>query len=430
MKHWTSLAVSLALAMLLPGNANAARRLSVAIDGGNITVDYMGGPLSDGRIAWLVRTADRSTCRVDPRSSGCDGIMSPGDRVVMGDNYLAHLDLTRSDGDWGGGGGGLLRGLWMLAGAGDTKNFKYIDNAYNHAPNNLLPGQGLTPAADAHEFLVQPACAAGTCPAPDPERTFRATSTPYVNIFQDGAYNPASGSQHLHYHFHGELTQGNGTTSYPYNSNIGEPGTPSKIYFHVKYWFFNNQYPDGFHLQVMSSIDAGHAVTQELNSFVSSMGFSKVPSPSSGSSVYGPLRFQYLRPTSHAMAEYNYVRNSAGACVGNVRFAPWSDVYLPPVSGQNWWAARLLAPNEAFSTQFKVDAGDGRSNFRVHITDARLNSYGVSLQDKAFQQVIYDYANGVIVEDAKVGDMSQCGMIGRMHPGHWIQSDMVMRFEY
>lgn len=430
MKQWKKWSWCVALALCLPWTASAARRLTVAIDGGSVTVDYMGGPISDGRIGWLVRTADRSTCRADPLSSGCDGIMSTGDRVVIGDNYMAHLDLTRSHGDWGGGGGGLLRGLWMLVGAGETKNFKYIDNGYNHAPNNLLPGQDLTATKDAHELIVQPSCAAGACPAPDPERVFRATSTPYVNIFQDGVYGATPGSENLHYHFHGEMTQGNGTTAYPYNANIGEPGATSIIYYHVKYWFFNNQYPDGFRIQVTASIDAGHAVTQELNTFVSSMGFSKVPSPQNGSSVHGPLRFQYLRPTSHSMAETNYWRDGAGACVGNVRFPSWSDVYLPPVSGANWWAARLLAPYEAFSTQLKVDAGDGRSNFRVHITDARLNSHGVSLWDKAFQQVIYDYANGVIVEDAKVGDVSQCGSLGRMSPGHWIQSDMIMRFEY
>src|SRR5690242_8442298 len=147
------LALSALLLVSLPQLAHAA--FTVPIWGGNIQVESMGAIPYD-RIRWLVQTADRSSCTSTPLTTDCDGFMSPGDRIMIGDNYMAFMDLTRGSGDWGNGGGGLLRGLWMLKtdGAGN-KNFKYISNSYNHAPNNLFPFQNFH-GGDAHEILALP----------------------------------------------------------------------------------------------------------------------------------------------------------------------------------------------------------------------------------------------------------------------------------
>ncbi len=265
--------------------SHAASRLTVPIFGGNITVDNMSS-ISQTRIIWLVQIADRSTCRTDPLVGDCDGFMSPGDRIVIGDNYMAFMDLTRNSGISGlwGGGGGLLRGLWLLVvdGAGN-KNFKYQLGTENFAPNNLFPKQ-LAPFSgdngDAHELIL--IYEGGI----DPPDSFRASESQSVNLLNDGLYNSTVGWEHYYYQFQGAMTQGNGS-NVPYgdNINIGTSLGYSKANYRLQYWFFNRYYPgtndnNSFLIQVRASIDicntTGCNATRSLNTFVSSMGFSMI----------------------------------------------------------------------------------------------------------------------------------------------------------
>src|SRR6059058_2368643 len=75
--------------------AHAANRMTVYLDGGvPITVDNISG-YSASTIQTLVLAADRSTtdgCPFDPPD--IKGLIQPGDRVVISDNYIAWLDFT------------------------------------------------------------------------------------------------------------------------------------------------------------------------------------------------------------------------------------------------------------------------------------------------------------------------------------------------
>jgi hypothetical protein len=99
------------------------------------------GSMPFDRAAWLARIADRSTCTTTPLAVDCNGLIDPGDRVVVTNRFVAWLDMTAGATTNTNGGAGMLRGLWPIAvdGAGNY-NFVHIVNANNWAPNELLPG--------------------------------------------------------------------------------------------------------------------------------------------------------------------------------------------------------------------------------------------------------------------------------------------------
>jgi len=109
-----------------------------------------------GRVADLVVRADRSTktdCTQKPAKGLIRGTSlglntsSPGDIVVVSDNYVAWFDTTKNDGGPQPGGrlaqdtwrGGQLAGFWTLSGA-DFKNKKPVPNCEGWAHNELIPG--------------------------------------------------------------------------------------------------------------------------------------------------------------------------------------------------------------------------------------------------------------------------------------------------
>lgn len=404
-------------------------RLSIPIVGGNIAVDYMGSAaVPESRITWLVQIADRSTCTTTPVTLSCDGFMTPGDRVVVGDNYMAFMDLTRVSGGWGGGGGGVFRGLWMLITDGTgSKNFKYISNAFNHAPNNLFPYQdvpavipGQSMAGAAHELLFVPTGAT------DPEGTFRASESATVSLVTDGFYNPAYGWQHYHYHYMGEMTQGNGTGAYPFNTNAGTPARPSKVMYHLYYWFFNNSYSSGnessFQIQVRASIEVCSASatcyeTQPIDTIVSTMGFTNDQGIDS-------IRLDNFKPVSQEMRAGNYSLMN-GACVNNNAAYSVGSVY--PITGDTkYWATAL--GTQPFQLKMKSDPGDTLTGFRINVNRSTVGTTGIDLTNKVFHQMIYDEPLHDIAYDVKFGGL--CGAIGTLQPGHGLFSQYYLGINY
>lgn len=90
----------------------------------------------------LVLQADRSTCTTSPTTTNCDGLISPGDRVVVTEKYLLWLDLTPEPAlQSPNGGGGFLRGIWTITDEeGPDYEFLRPENVTDWAPNELLPG--------------------------------------------------------------------------------------------------------------------------------------------------------------------------------------------------------------------------------------------------------------------------------------------------
>lgn len=397
-----------------PNVAKAASRIEVSIVGGTVTVDTMSS-IPESRIRWLVQIADRSSCTTNPIINNCDGFMSPGDRVVVGDNYMAFMDLTREN-NYGSGGGGVLRGVWMLVNdITGNRNFKYISNSSNQAPNNLFPGSAVG-SGDAHELLVLPQG------SQDPAGTFRATSSSSVNIFTDGVYT-SSPDPNLSYHFHGVLTKGDGQGN-AYSENIGTASNPAKMYYHLYYWFYNNYYSVGnsknaFAIQTRASMDVcgsqGCNQTVPLTTAVYTLGVSHF-------NAYNKIRTNYFKPVSHNLISGDYTQS----CNQPAAFYTGS---LYSLSGGGIIAQ--VNTQSPFSIKYKVDNDPTLSNFRVNISNSTVQSFGVNINSKVFQQMIYNTALNAIVYDSKVGNTNQCGgALGVMLQNQWVQWDYNISLEY
>ncbi|HEY0829041.1 MAG TPA: hypothetical protein VGE40_13160 [Bacilli bacterium] len=101
------------------------------------------GNLTDkqSRIAWLIEMADRSMNTTDPLNTDVNGLINPGDIVVVSNSNLLWFDKTNDGSSTTNGGGGMLRGLWPLHLDGSNNlNFERIINASNYSPNYLFAG--------------------------------------------------------------------------------------------------------------------------------------------------------------------------------------------------------------------------------------------------------------------------------------------------
>jgi hypothetical protein len=112
--------------------------------------------VNTGRIRDLVTWADRSTVSSTPLGSQATGLVGLttgtskasvgargwGDYFLVTPSLLLWFDFTaRTDYRTPNGGGGQIRGIWPLQiDASGLLNFKHIRNAFNWAPNELLPG--------------------------------------------------------------------------------------------------------------------------------------------------------------------------------------------------------------------------------------------------------------------------------------------------
>jgi hypothetical protein len=135
------------VAMCSAGHALAAR-MQVGLDTGVVvTVDNISS-IPNSHVATLVLAADRSTrdgCPFDPPDR--KGLITPGDRVIVSDTYVAWLDLTVESANSGFPGAwarsGELTGFWTLDPA--TQWFRNwtpasIHNCWNWPRNELIVG--------------------------------------------------------------------------------------------------------------------------------------------------------------------------------------------------------------------------------------------------------------------------------------------------
>lgn len=109
----------------------------------NVMMHQLTTTMNEARARGIVRIADLSTCTRTPHTPGanCDGLIEPGDVVVVTNKMVIWLDYT-TGGPVGNGGGGLARGIWTLkcCDSGGEITFK---NTWGNAawpPNELLPG--------------------------------------------------------------------------------------------------------------------------------------------------------------------------------------------------------------------------------------------------------------------------------------------------
>jgi len=125
-----------------PARADPPVTMMVPIGGGQSVRMHKIGTLPTARAAELVRLADLSTCTTTPVTGSCNGLIEPGDRVVVTDRFVVWLDLTPGALEITNGGGGLARGLWSIACCDGTGqyNFAHIENPDAWAPNELFPG--------------------------------------------------------------------------------------------------------------------------------------------------------------------------------------------------------------------------------------------------------------------------------------------------
>lgn len=440
-------AVFLAASSVFVTSASAASVYYAPIGNGEtVKVTYMGdSSVSQQRIEWLVLTADRSSCTNTPLVVDCDGFMSSGDRVVVGDHYMAFMDLTRTDG-YGGGGGGLLRGLWgLVKDSTGNPNFKYLSDGAanpNHAPNNLYPYQNIVAnpdspdTGDAHEILAVRADGV------DPENSYRASSVvaPVVDI--DGYVAGSGGGTHVFYQFSGELTGGTYPGNYHTDINYGTGAGSSKLYYTLNYWFHNALTPsNGYIIQSKASIEAKDRDTAPMETIVFSLGLSNVSS--------GPdfLRLTDYKPHSHSMTDLNMYlpgcERKTSAHMGS-KAGTWNVINTH--DGEKVWRS-----SDA-TTQFKVELAQLKYGV-VSGSDFRMNIYGsvatpLNMEgagEKIMHQVIYDRyksaedgtnpdpyltSNKAFVYDVKLGSKGCQQKIGVMEPGDKFTSEYYLEVDY
>jgi hypothetical protein len=400
----------LAFVTVTQSPAGAESRFTAPISGGSVAVVYMGNPaVSQARIKSVVLWADRSTCTATPLATACDGIMTPGDRVIVGDSYMAWMDLTR---DAKGGGGGLLRGVWEMKDSGTASfNFKYLEGS-NRAINNLMPCQSLSRCSgfkdSGHELLLSRNA------VEVPVENFGAGAESAPVVITDGTYSAANAS--VTYRFNGQLTQGDGTAAHPYKEQV----TPNaRMNYNLEYIFYNNTYADPndprnqYGIASHASMDVcgagagcGGTITG-IETVVSSIGVQWVGKNDS-------TELDAFTPKTEEMKDF------AQGCVPGPRTYPkgvreqFTDAEWRPVQTRN-------------------ASGFG---FRFHSPGARtvdFNNSGVSgtypsTTSRTYQQVLNDGPNQARVFDQKVGDSHQCGAVDTMTPNQDVHFTTTIAF--
>jgi hypothetical protein len=154
MQHYWKLVCSLVFALVITACAHTQQtqtlttlaneniKQTISIGAGQSVLLHKIANFPTSRAAALVSLADRSTCSQSPLSNNCNGLIEPGDRVVVTNRFILWFDLTRDTASITNGEAGFLRGIWTIYccdGSGQV-NFAHIENANNWAPNELLPG--------------------------------------------------------------------------------------------------------------------------------------------------------------------------------------------------------------------------------------------------------------------------------------------------
>ncbi len=387
------------------------RRVAVELDGGErVSVDCVG-QIDDDRVTLLVNRANRSLVSQNPRRRAT-GSITAGDRIAITDHLLVWIDCTRQDGFWSGG-GGMLRGVWMLARDDRGQpNFKYIVNANGWAPNNLYTspnGKG-----DAWQILINRV--GGT----DPEDTFRATSSAAVEVLRDATLD--ADSQTLTYRLGGIMTAGRGTEDFPWNDNFGDPDAAAQLRYEAVYQIATGTGADhgaGLNcaFQVRVDDDAALHDSPPIKSLVFSLGLGQT-------NINEKLRLDYLLPIGQSMIRGVWRKNGRGQFVNrHADVTPAGEFrYVPETAGQPEKRYNLSNIFADASTTFESlylgsDDESARQQLRIRHR-ASVKSTGFSVFDRgAYFQYLYDFPNENFVVDIKFGDPRQQGPLGVLQKG-------------
>ncbi len=426
----------LPLVSILTGHG-AEITLNVTLDGGDVVkVRYVGQTITTSRIMSLVRAADRSLVTTNP-SIAANGTMQTGDRIAITNNLMVWFDCTRQANYWSGG-GGMLRGVWRLhLDTSNNLNFKYIANSDGWAPNNLFPGQAFDrPQPDGthngHGDAWQILCVKQL--GSDPENTYRATSTETTTILDDGTYLSADGA--LSYHFRGQLTTGKGTADSGWDANIGVSASqPARINYHAIYKVYNNKRgSNGYRIDATFTVDVANGslfyATDSIKSLVFSLGMSRT-------TISESIRLDWLKPIAQDMVRGSWTKKSNGdwenlnsdiTPIGQSRFVP-----EPSGTAEEKYILGNVFMNsgEVFDTKFYgADDSSFGTRLRMRMLSS-LNSTGFPIFDiGVYYQYIYDLPNYNFVQDLKIGDNNQGGIIGIMQKGWTVTCTNQMFFDY
>ncbi len=380
------------------------------------------GAIPNDRAHLLIDIANQSTCDDNPLDIfRCNGIMQRGDRVVIGDNYIAFIDLTRQN-IYGGGGGGLLRGLWLLdIDTSGNKNFKYIINGYNKTINLLYPTQNQSniDSGDGLEILALPKDGI------DPRNTYRASSSRIVDGITNGIYNSTRGWEHVYFKFTGILTAGYDDTTY--KTNIGSIDY-SELEYTIEYWFFNNNYPifadnrnRSHQIQIKTTIKAKYGNTVPLDTLVFSLGLSHI------GKFHNHVKMTKFIPRSHDMVFGNYPLNEYSLPIEYYRnivyyFNEERSYHLDnPI-----FVSAILTPiNNYFKAQYE---SDGDLQYIIDNSQVSSNVSSLIFKKMIFNHILYDVVNGVTTYDTKVGASWQAdGSLGVLSPNNIVSHSFKLR---
>jgi hypothetical protein len=191
-----------------------------------VNVKSVATSVTNSELDLLVRRADRSTVQMDTNMAG-NGTMSAEDEIAITDDMLVWFDTTNEE-KYFSGGGGMLRGVWLLKRDENGKlAFKYKDGN-NWTPNALFPGQAApigNGRGDAWQILVALEASGFD--------VFRASATSKTTIVDNGTFDESRSA--LTYSFTGTLRSGTGTSKFPYSDNFGTPTAPAQLNYAARY---------------------------------------------------------------------------------------------------------------------------------------------------------------------------------------------------
>jgi hypothetical protein len=402
---------------------------SIPLDNGEkVNVKSVATAVTLGELALLVRRADRSTVKTDTNLAA-NGTMSADDQIAITDNMLVWFDTTNEE-KFFSGGGGMLRGVWLLK--RDSKNkldFKYKDSK-NWTPNALFPGQAAAKGngrGDAWQILVALEASGFD--------VFRASATVKTTVIDDGTFDESQGV--LTYGFTGTLRSGTGTSKFPYSDNFGTPTAPARLNYAARYRIHQDRRGDNgcridcsFTVRVAS--DEGLHDAAPVESVVFSFGMSRVD-------MLESMRLQNLQPVNRDWIRGPWKRDADGQLVnqGRDKTLAGANRFVPNPTGKKPEAKYIIGnifrnPKDAIDVKYPAAVGNQFSqSLRLRVVSSVNSAGGVNcFTAGSYMQYIHDLPQNGFVHDVKIGDFAQGGPIGAMPKGSSISSIHKLFFDY
>jgi hypothetical protein len=415
---------------LLPEQAFAqvvTRKL--ALDNGEkVNVKSLASSVTPGELESLVRRADRSTVKLDTNLAA-NGTMSAGDQIAITNDMLVWFDTTNEE-KFFSGGGGMLRGVWLLKRDGNDKlAFKYKDGN-NWTPNALFPGQAAAKGngrGDAWQILVALEASGFD--------VFRASATTKTTVIDSGTFDESRGV--LTYGFTGTLRSGTGTSKFPYSDNFGTPTAPARLNYAARYRIHKDRRGDNgcridcsFTVRVAS--EEGLHDAAPVESVVFSFGMSRVD-------MIESMRLQNLQPVNRDWIRGPWKRDEAGQIFnkGRDKTLAGANRFVPNPTGKKPEAKYIIGnifrnPKDAIDVKYPAAVGNQFSqSLRLRVVSSVNSAGGVDcFTAGSYMQYIHDLPQNGFVHDVKIGDFAQGGPIGAMPKGSSISSNHNLFFDY